>query len=156
MSRQSRKGSAWENAVESYLQDFFNDPSIHVERLHGTNDEGDIHGLPDTIIECKNCHEYRVADWVAEAEAEAVNAGERYGAVFFKRHGRGLSNVGQHYALQSIDSFCRMFRDGTDRWEKAELRSLVADLWAELNAEVGNAHRRMALLERIKGLGIEL
>ena len=67
-----------------------------------------------------------------------------------------MSNVGQHYALQSIDSFCRMFRDGTDRWEKTELRSLVVDLWAELNVEVGNAHRRMALLERIKGLGIEL
>lgn len=156
MSRASRKGSAWENAVESYLKDFFNDPSIHVERLHGMNDEGDIHGLPDTIIECKNCREYRLTDWVSEAEAEAVNAGERYGAVFFKRRGRGLSNVGQHYALQTIDSFCRMLRDGTDRWEKAELRSLVVDLWAELNAEVGDAHRRMALLERIKGLGIEL
>ena len=156
MSRASRKGSAWENAVESYLKDFFHDPSIHVERLHGMNDEGDIHGLPDTIIECKNCREYRLTDWVAEAEAEAVNAGERHGAVFFKRRGRGLSNVGQHYALMSIDTFCRMLRDGTDRWEKTELRSLVVDLWAELNAEVGNAHRRMALLERIKGLGIDV
>ena len=154
MSRASRKGSAWEIAVEGYLQDFYGDPSIHVERLHGMKDEGDIHGLPDTIIECKNCREYRESDWVAEAEAEAVNAGKRYGVVFFKRRGRGLSNVGQHYALQSIDSFCRMLGDGNGR-ETAQLRALVVDLWAELNAEVGNAHRRMALLDRMRELGVD-
>lgn len=112
MSKQSRKGSAWEIAVEGYAQEFLGDPSIHVERKHGSKDEGDIHGLHGTVIECKNCREYRLAEWVAEAEAEAVNAGEEYGVVFFKRRGRGLSNVGQHFALMSIETFLRMRRDG--------------------------------------------
>lgn len=114
MSRQSRKGNAWENACEGYLKEFFDDSegTIHVERLHGRLDEGDIHGLFShgfpVVVECKNRAEYRFQDWIAEAESEAVNADASYGVVFAKRKGKGLTNVGGHWAVMSIDTFCRL------------------------------------------------
>lgn len=114
MSKQSRKGNAWQNACEGYLKEFFEDTegTIHVERLHGERDEGDIHGLSchgfPIVVEAKNQAEYRFGDWVAEAEAEAENAGASYGVAFVKRKGRGLAHVGDHWAVMSIEGFCRM------------------------------------------------
>lgn len=145
MSRQSRKGSAWEVACEGYLREFFEDTegTIHVERKHGAKDQGDIHGLFSRgraiTVECKNHAEYRFGDWIAEAEAEAANAGAEFGVVFAKRKGRGLSNMGQHWAVMSIETFCRLIDAPTDMarvWGGPGLREKVERYAREIGRPV--------------------
>lgn len=146
MSRQSRKGNAWQNACEGYLREFFDDTegTIHVERLHGRNDEGDIHGLfahgQPIAVECKNCGEYKFPEWVAEAEAEAANAGSAFGVAFIKRKGRGLEHVADHWALMSIGTFCGIIdaapSDMLRAWGGSDLRGRVERYARRINAPV--------------------
>lgn len=107
MSKQSRRGSIWEVAIErDAVERGF---PAHVERKHGAKDEGDIHGIPGVVVEAKNCARYELPGWVAEAEAEAVNAGEPCGVVFMKRKGIGLTHIDRHLCVMSIGTFYRLY-----------------------------------------------
>ena len=109
-----RKGTAWETACTVYLRRAYQDDEgcIHRAPLHGSKDEGDIHGLringEKAIIECKNAKNYEFGTWVDQAVEEAWNADAEYGVVFVKRRGLGIEHVGQHWALMDIDTFIRM------------------------------------------------
>lgn len=48
--------------------------------------------------------------------------------------------------------------DANDRliYENMKLRELVRDMWRELHAESGSAHRRMELADRMHELGVEV
>ena len=55
-SKNKIKGTAFETAVVNYIN---NNSCLNVERraLSGMNDKGDIIGVPDTAVECKNVKE---------------------------------------------------------------------------------------------------
>jgi hypothetical protein len=87
MSKQRQKGTAFETAVVNWLKE----QGLHAARLPlaGNKDIGDITVEPWSInLEAKNCRQLALSQWVAEADAEATNAG-RPVVVVAKRVGKG-------------------------------------------------------------------
>lgn len=95
MSKARQKGTAAETAVVNYL----NGRGCTVERraLHGINDKGDIVGIPDTVLEVKDCKTAEFAQWLDELAVEMKNANASKGTVVRKRKGKG--DVGEWYAI---------------------------------------------------------
>lgn len=87
MSRSKAKGTAAETAVVRFLRAI---GFAQAERrtLNGTQDRGDIAGLPGIVIEVKNCSRQELAAWVEEAERERANDGASLGVVWHKRRGK--------------------------------------------------------------------
>lgn len=100
MSKQRAKGTAAETAVVRYLQD---NGFIHAERraLHGTNDKGDITGIPGVVIEVKNHAKLTLAEWVKELQQEMVNANADFGFVVAKK--KGTTNPAEWYAVMPLE-----------------------------------------------------
>ena len=95
-----RKGAGHERAIVTWLR---SRGRPHIERrLSGANgDRGDITGWPGVVLEAKNCARLDLAGWVAQLEAEIVEASADTGAVVIKR--RGTTDAGQFYALMTLD-----------------------------------------------------
>lgn len=114
MSRAKAKGTRMETAVTSYLREFFEDGegAIHRAALHGTKDEGDIHGLfcngGRIVLEVKNCKRYEPREWLRQAEAERGNADADYGAVVFHLNGLGVDRTGEQGVLMTLETFCKL------------------------------------------------
>ncbi len=63
---------------------------IHAERRHlaGSDDKGDITGIPGMCIEVKSAAEWRPIQWLRELEAETINAKAELGFVAARPKGR--------------------------------------------------------------------
>lgn len=101
MNRAKAKGTAFETAVVKWLRDLGWDAERIV--LHGNKDEGDviIRNSPWSL-ELKNCRTLALGQWIAEADAEAANAG-RPVAVVAKRVGKG--DPGEAYVVMPLRVF---------------------------------------------------
>jgi hypothetical protein len=108
MSASKRKGTGWESAVVNYLRDH---GVPHAERRtsNGAHDRGDIAGIPQVIIEAKNCARIELAAWLDEARREQGNADARVGLVWFKR--RGCTSPGAGFVLMDGDTLLRLLAD---------------------------------------------
>ena len=86
-NRSKQVGTAWESAIVTYLND---SGYPHAERrtLSGSNDKGDIAGLPGICIEAKSCKTVTVPAWIDEVIVEKANANAVIGVVWWKRRGR--------------------------------------------------------------------
>jgi hypothetical protein len=64
-NRSKQRGTSWESAVVAYLQQC---GWPHAERrvLHGSQDKGDVLGVPGLVIECKSAARIELAQWVTE------------------------------------------------------------------------------------------
>jgi hypothetical protein len=93
MNKSKAKGTSWESAIVELLTRLGFDARRVV--LHGNEDQGDIHieGLP-IVIEAKNEKTYKIPEWIAEANAEALNAEERFGVVWAHRKGKASPEDG--------------------------------------------------------------
>lgn len=103
-----RRGTEWETAVTRYLRE--DDPAADdIRRVAQTGrlDTGDIHALP-FVLECKNVAKIDLAAFVDQADREAANARQPYGAAVVKRRGKG---VAAGYAVMSLATFRRLLRD---------------------------------------------
>lgn len=103
-----RRGTEWETAVTRYLRE--DDPhSDDIRRVAQTGrlDTGDIHALP-FVLECKNVATITLASFVEQADREAMNAGQPYGAAVIKRRGKGPAAA---YVVLSLATFRRLLRD---------------------------------------------
>lgn len=88
MSNPSKaKGSAWERRVVDYLA-AHGHPNAERRALEGVNDRGDVAGIASWIVECKNAREWRLGEWMREAEREALTAGVSRFAVVIPQKGR--------------------------------------------------------------------
>lgn len=73
--------------------------------LRGTSDAGDITGTPGVCWEVKggaqarNASDRDIADWMAETEAERVNARADIGVLVVQRRGVGPANAGRWWAV---------------------------------------------------------
>ncbi|MBP00529.1 MAG: hypothetical protein CMG34_04865 [Candidatus Marinimicrobia bacterium] len=99
-SKNKIKGTAFETAVVNYIN---NNSCLNVERraLSGMNDKGDIIGVPDTAIECKNVKDWsqRLGSFINEAEEEAANASVNIGVVVIKKRNAPIDDA---YVVQSL------------------------------------------------------
>jgi len=104
-----QKGTAAETAVVEYL---ISAGYQNAERraLHGSNDRGDIAGIPGVVIEVKSEKTYRLTNAVREAKEEMKNAkAERYVAVL-KPHGVGLGKGDQFFAVIELAEYVALLK----------------------------------------------
>lgn len=108
MSKSKQKGTAAETAVVNYLKD---KGRKHVERrsLNGSNDRGDIAGLPGVVIEVKNHARMELSQWVSELEVEMTNDKADTGVVIHKK--KGTTDVGQWYATMPVDVWYKLAKE---------------------------------------------
>lgn len=93
MSASKRKGTSWESAIVDFLRER-GVPYAERRALAGTQDRGDIAGIPGVVIEAKSAARHEPAKWIDEAEAERVNDGAAVGVVWFKRRGKTSPGAG--------------------------------------------------------------
>ncbi len=108
MSNPSKqRGTAWESALVRYLAD---NGFPHVERraLNGTQDRGDIAGIPGVVIEAKNCKTATLGVWVDEAAVEQANDGAAHAAVW--HHRRGKASPADGFVTMTGAQWVRLLR----------------------------------------------
>lgn len=91
-----RKGTSWEGDVAQFLRDNGFGP-VERRALAGSNDRGDIAGIPGVVIEAKNCKTITLGAWLDEATREKVNDAADVGVVWIKR--RGFTTAGRGYVV---------------------------------------------------------
>jgi len=105
-SANKRSGTRFESEVVAYINER---KPYQVERRaqHGALDRGDIIGVPDFAIECKNVKDWskKLGAFVREAEQEAENARVPFGVVVVKRRS---DHVGRSYVVMSLEQFVEM------------------------------------------------
>jgi len=102
MSNPSKaKGTRWEVRLRDH---FRANGAPHCERLAqgGTQDRGDLTGLPGVVIEAKARKTLALAEWCDELRVEMRNADAQIGAVLVPRRNH---QVGDGYAVVPIDVF---------------------------------------------------
>jgi Holliday junction resolvase len=102
MNASKDKGTRFESSIVELFRDT---GWPHVERRaqRGSNDGGDIAGLPGIVIECKNVDRITLTEWWKECAAEVANAKADMGAVVFKR--RKTTNPGDQWVLMDASTF---------------------------------------------------
>lgn len=108
MSRSKAKGTAWETRIVHALR-VAGFSQAERRSLNGVSDRGDIAGVIGLVVEAKNCARTELAQWVDEAETEAVNDGARYGVVWHHRRGRAAPEDG--FVTMSGAAFLRLLAD---------------------------------------------
>ena len=108
MSASKQKGTAFENnTVDGFRAAGF----YNVERraLHGTNDQGDLAGIPGVVIQCKNDKRHDLSGWLRELYAQMDNANADLGAIVFKK--KGTTDPGRQYVLTDAAMFMQLLKD---------------------------------------------
>lgn len=106
MSRQRKKGTAFETAVLRYLAGH---QPREVERvaLHGSRDRGDlvVRGTPSVAVECKDVAGWGPAllrEWQVQTAAERANAGADAAVLVVHRRGCGARRAGRNLAWMTL------------------------------------------------------
>lgn len=93
-------GRRWENRVIAFLSGVY--PKMERRRQHGRFDKGEFINTGRWAFECKNT---KTIDWsgaLAEAQAEAKNAGVPWHAAIINRRNH---DIGQAYVVMSLRQF---------------------------------------------------
>ena len=111
MSKQKKKGTAFERQVAEYLSSRLG-AGIERRTTAGIHDRGDIagvyfRGLP-VVVECKNCTRMELPKWLKEAETERCNADADFGVVVHKRKGIGEKTFGDTYVTMTLETLAAM------------------------------------------------
>jgi len=104
-NRAKVKGTAAESAALAALAKWF--PKAHRLALNGSQDHGDIGGLPAMTVQVKACHKMELAVWMDQAKAQASQAGEPNYVVIHKRWRKG--NAGEWYATMTVEQFAFLY-----------------------------------------------
>jgi hypothetical protein len=109
MNRPKQRGTAWETAIVNFL---IENGVRHAERrtLSGSQDKGDIAGIPGVVIEAKNAARMDVSGWVDEANLERDNAKAEVGVVWAKK--RGKTSPGAGYVIMDGNTLIKLLEAG--------------------------------------------
>lgn len=122
MSKNARKGAEYEQQWCDYAARRLGDDRIERRVRNGKNDRGDVTGLrihgKRAVVELKNCREFRLSDWIGQAEAERGNDDAEFGIVSFKRSGCGEKSFGGNYALMTVDTLLAIIAGGFENLEE--------------------------------------
>lgn len=92
MNASKVKGTRFETEVVSYLN-AHGFPYAERRALHGTDDRGDVAGLPSWVLECKAHASITLADFMDEVVVEKANAGAPFGAAIVKRRNKSVERA---------------------------------------------------------------
>lgn len=109
MAAGKAKGTKHESRIVTFLRDHGFTWADRVP-LSGARDRGDVTVGPGSpVIEAKNQARHSFAEWLDEANAEAVNAGAPFGVVWAKRRGKG--SPGDDYVLMDGRAFALLMTE---------------------------------------------
>lgn len=91
------------------------------------DDVGDVRNVPRTVIEVKAEKSFNPSGWLAEAEAERINAGADYGIVFAKRPGKSLKDG---YFIMRLEDGIALLREAilSDNTLRKRLEDLLREI----------------------------
>jgi hypothetical protein len=99
MSHPSKvKGTRWESAVRDWLT--ARGRRVFRPALHGTQDKGDLFGVDDWTIQCKDTAKLDFAGALDDARVQAANAGTKYFVAIVKRRRKGVAEA---YAVMPLE-----------------------------------------------------
>jgi hypothetical protein len=99
MSHPSKvKGTRWESAVRDWLVE--RGRNVFRPALHGALDKGDLFGVDDWTIQCRDTAKIDLAGAVDDARAQAANAGTRFFVAIVKRRRKGVAEA---YAVMPLE-----------------------------------------------------
>ena len=101
------KGTAWETVVTKYLREG-GFTAVERRALNGSTDKGDIAGIPGVVIEAKDQIRLDFAGFIAEVEAEKVNAACWLGVAWVKR--RGKTSAADAYVVMTGRQFLEILQ----------------------------------------------
>lgn len=108
MSANKARGTRWESAIVEFLR-ASGFPWADRVPLSGAKDRGDVTiGPGSPAIEAKSQARHSLAEWLTEAQAEAVNAGAPFGVAWIKRRGKG--SAGDGYVVMDGATFTALLR----------------------------------------------
>ncbi|MDH6625777.1 glycosylphosphatidylinositol transamidase (GPIT) subunit GPI8 [Streptomyces sp. LBL] len=85
------KGTAWESDIVGYLREHHNS-GVHRNVQTGARDIGDVAGYYLHALEAKAEKTITLADYIAQANREAVHAGQPFGCAVVKRRMKGVAD----------------------------------------------------------------
>lgn len=107
MSKSRAKGTAAETRFAAYFR-AHGFPLCERRALSGSNDRGDLSGIPGVMIEVKNTKQFELAEWMDEVIVEKQNAKASIGVCIFPRRNHA---AGRAYVLMELDQFIEMIAD---------------------------------------------
>ena len=124
MSRASERGARAErDAVALLLSAGFLQAERH-NRAGATSDVGDVRGIPRSTIEVKDQERLNFSGWLAEAEAERINAGNDYAILIAKRRGKHMRDG--YFVMRVEDGIKLLYEALTaDKTLRIQLRELL-------------------------------
>lgn len=86
---QKRRGDRAEIEVQGILRDLLGVPARRALGAGRKDDVGDIHGVPDTVVQVANYTDLSraVREKLPESERQRENAGAAFAATFVRRYG---------------------------------------------------------------------
>lgn len=120
MSKQRKKGSAYETKFVRYLRDGLEDERPERLALHGAHDHGDVghifcHGF-EGIAECKSHKQVTpklIAEWREQTLAERENADADFALLVADVYGRPMGQSHVHVTIRDLARICLGMRVAT-------------------------------------------
>jgi len=107
VSTSRAKGTSFETAVVRYLNEH-GFPYAERRALRGTDDRGDIAGVPGVMFECKAVRTITLAQFMDEVKVQTKNAAARIGVAVVKRRQK---SVGEAYVVMTLEQFVGLIGD---------------------------------------------
>ncbi|MGP3750851.1 hypothetical protein [Streptomyces sp. IBSNAI001] len=128
------RGTAWESALVAYLREQHN-PGARRNAQMGRLDIGDIDGYYLHALEAKAEKTITLSSYIAQANREAVNAGQPFGCAVVKRRMKGTADG---YVVRDVATDVRLM----NRLQEMEgaLQDVAFDRWYALDKQ----HREAA------------
>ncbi|MFE3144776.1 hypothetical protein [Streptomyces scopuliridis] len=128
------KGTAWESLWTAYIRERHN-PSAHRNVQMGSKDIGDVAGYYLHAAELKAEKTITLSDYIAQANREAVHAGQPFGCAVVKRRMKGVADG---YVVRDVATDVRLMNRLRDAETLLEMHAPKA--WAyHLNRHEGEA-----------------
>ncbi|MEU1037651.1 hypothetical protein [Streptomyces sp. NPDC005907] len=134
MSNPSKaKGTAWESLVVNYLR-LMHNPAARRNVQMGAKDIGDIDGYYLHALEAKAERTITLADYIVQANREAVHAGQPFGCAVVKRRMKGVADG---YVVRDLATDVRL----VNRLKIMEEALQDADFgrWSDIDEELREA-----------------
>lgn len=106
-SRTRNDGRDWERKVARYLREETELP-VHPVNQGGIRDTGDLHGIPDIVVQCKDQGRYALGPWLDDARDQAAAADVSVGVVAIRRREHTAADS---YVLMTLESFAQLIKD---------------------------------------------
>jgi hypothetical protein len=123
------KGTAWESLWTAYIRERHN-PSAHRNVQMGSKDIGDVSGYYLHASELKAEKTITLSDYIAQANREAVNAGQPFGCAVVKRRMKGVADG---YVVRDVATDVRLMNRLRDMEDA--LQDVAPVAWALIDKQ---------------------